>query len=188
MYSEAIKNPIEPLVPLLLRDKGLYDLEDYEGIEINGRRLFINKEGTIYCLSSENNYRLIPNIVNNKNKYSRVKCGGKYFYRHRIMGHTFLGLDLENPKTQIDHIDGNRENNNLNNLRIVNNQQNHFNRVNAKGYYYIKKTHKWCARIVLDRKQIHLGVFDNEKQARESYITAKLIYHKIHFCEKCSKT
>ena len=134
------------------------DFNDYEGIEINGRRLFINKEGNIYCLTNENNYKLIPNIVNKKNKYSRVKCGGKYFYRHRIMGYAFLGLDLKNSKTQIDHIDGNRENNNVSNLRIVSNQQNHFNRVNAKGYYYIEKNNKWCARIVLDSKQIYLSL------------------------------
>ena len=176
-HSEAIMNP--------------QGYDEYEGIEINGRRLFINKEGNIYCLSSvaiknplqglsnENNYRLIPNIVNKKNKYSRVKCGGKYFYRHRIMGYAFLGLDLLNPKTQIDHIDGNRENNNVSNLRIVSNQQNHFNRVNAKGYYYIEKNNKWCARIVLNSKQIYLGIFKTEKQAREAYITAKLIFHKI---------
>lgn len=79
----------------------------------------------------------------------------------------------------IDHIDGNRTNNNIDNLRVVTNQENCFN-TKAKGYSLDKRTNKWCSRIMLDGKHIHLGLFDNELDARQSYLEAKTKYHIIN--------
>ena len=45
------------------------------------------------------------------------------FRRHRIIGSAFLNLNINNLKTQVDHIDGNRLNNNIYNLRVDSNQQ-----------------------------------------------------------------
>ena len=38
---------------------------------------------------------------------------------------------------------------------------------------------KWKAQIRLDGKLKHLGYFVNEEDARNAYLNAKLIYHKI---------
>jgi hypothetical protein len=46
---------------------------------------------------------------------------------HRIIASAFLGLDIENRENLIDHIDGNRSNNKVSNLRIVTHTQNCMN-------------------------------------------------------------
>tara|TARA_R110000787_G_scaffold88827_1_gene188352 strand:+ start:925 stop:1401 length:477 start_codon:yes stop_codon:yes gene_type:complete len=86
-------------------------------------------------------------------------------------------LDSSIVNNSIDHIDGNRLNNNIENLRVVTNQENQFNRTGAKGYYWNKG--KWKADIRLNGKNKHLGLFDNEDDARNAYLEAKKIYHII---------
>lgn len=61
--------------------------------------------------------------------YAGVRIGvdGKQ-YIHRLMARAFLGPAPEG-KDLIDHIDHNRKNNALTNLRWVNNQENQYNRL-----------------------------------------------------------
>lgn len=154
-------------------------MEEFCGVVINGRRLVVNKNGDVYGLKADGEMRLIDNVANNKNRYSRIWCGNKMIFRHRIIAYTYLGLDLENQKQQIDHQDGNKLNNSLDNLRVVTHQQNQWNQTKAKGYYFNKASQKWKAQINLNNKNIYLGLFNTESEARVSYLTAKLIYHKI---------
>ena len=94
----------------------------------------------------------------------------------RIVGYAFLGLDIDNPKQQIDHIDRNRQNNNMNNLRIVSNQENSFNQT-AKGYS--KNGKRFQAQICFNNKRLNIGRFDTEEEARNAYLQAKEKYHII---------
>ena len=80
----------------------------------------------------------------------------------------------------IDHENGNRTDNRIENLRPVTHQQNQFNRKGVKGYSWHKLSQKWRAHIVVDNKQIHLGMFVNEDDARNAYIHAKHTYHIIN--------
>lgn len=155
-------------------------MDEMFGVVINGRRLVVCKNGDAYGLRKwSNEMYLIKNVANQSERYNHINCGSKMILRHRIMGYTFLGLDIDNPKDQIDHQDGNKLNNSLNNLRVVNHQQNQWNRTTAKGYYWVKKSKKWGAQIRLNGKYIYLGCYSTESEARNAYITAKLIYHKI---------
>lgn len=79
----------------------------------------------------------------------------------------------------IDHINGIKDDNRIDNLRSVTNQQNHFNRIKVKGYTFYKPTKKWKSYIKISGKLIHLGYFQTEEEARESYLKAKKIYHII---------
>lgn len=146
------------------------------GIQVLGRRFLVNEEGDVWGIKPNGNLKLIPNIASSKLGYNIIQCGKK-LYRHRLMAYTYLGLDIENSKLQVDHIDGNRLNNKLSNLRVVNQQQNNWNRTKVKGYRQIGK--KWVAKIYLNGKSICLGTYATEAEARISYITAKLIFHKI---------
>jgi hypothetical protein len=99
---------------------------------------------------------------------------GKCHYIHSLLGVCFLGCPLDK---SIDHIDRNRSNNNLSNLRVVTKQQNSFNRSNTKGYSWSKRAGKWIAYIRLDGKLRHLGYHTVEEDARAAYLAAKSILH-----------
>ena len=77
---------------------------------------------------------------------------------------------------QIDHIDRNPSNNNIENLRIVTQQENMWN-TKAKGCSWHKAAKKWQASICAHGKRQSLGLFDNEKDAHQAYLDAK---NKLH--------
>ena len=79
----------------------------------------------------------------------------------------------------IDHIDQNKLNNDITNLRVVTNQQNRFNVSGYKGVRFDKKTNTWQSRIMVHRKSKSLGYFKKEEDAHQAYLDAKEIYHII---------
>jgi hypothetical protein len=117
-----------------------------------------------------------------RNGYSMLKLTHGYKQKnykvHRLVAFAFLGLDLDNPKIIIDHINRNITDNCVSNLRQVTQQQNLFNK-NAKGYYWKKASQNWRALIGIDGKSIYLGSFDLEEDARQAYLNAKEKYHVI---------
>ena len=149
----------------------------YKIVLINGQKLVVFINGTIYRVTKTGNLKLVKNTANSDG-YNLIGCNGKLIRRHRILGYAFLNLNIDDVKQQIDHIDGKRINNQLNNLRVVNNQENQFNR-NALGYYFNKRLGKYQAQIQLDTNKIYLGLYTTEQDAREAYLKAKLIYHII---------
>jgi len=100
---------------------------------------------------------------------------GQILKAHRFGWYMFYG---KLPQNEIDHINGDRKDNRITNLRDVTHQQNNFNK-KAKGYYFHKHAKKFSADIRKDGKNIHLGYFDTEQQAHAAYLEAKKIYHKI---------
>ena len=157
---------------------------EYEIIELNGTRLLLFKTGKVYRWSKGGYWKYVPNTKNLNSGYNLIGVGQtdnnnlRLYLRHRLLAYAFLNLDIENTKIVIDHIDGNKLNNNINNLRIVNHQQNCFNRTNAKGYY-IMPNNKFKAIIGLNFRTIYLGIYNTEEEARQAYLQAKIIYHPI---------
>jgi hypothetical protein len=146
-------------------------------IELNGRKLRVYECGKIEMFYNSRLRELVGCIIKSSG-YCHVQINKKQYYKHRVIGFAFLGLNIDDPTQQIDHIDRVRNNNAVSNLRIVTNQQNQFN-TNFKGYSWNKKNKKWKANITVNSKHIHLGVFDNEEDARLAYIEAKEKYHVI---------
>jgi hypothetical protein len=118
-------------------------------------------------------------IISKKNKYIFIKIRlNKIIYQ--LYAHQFAYYSKYNKVVDyIDHIDGDRSNNKINNLREVTNQQNTFNRKEVKGYFFNSKIIKYEPRITLNNKQIYLGRFNTELEARNSYLEAKEKYHLI---------
>lgn len=80
---------------------------------------------------------------------------------------------------QMDHIDGNKTNNRIDNLREVTSQQNAFNRKfskntsGVKGVTWSKEKMKWVVQITVDRKCKHLGYYDDLKEAKAAAIAGR---------------
>lgn len=86
------------------------------------------------------------------------------------------------PPLMVDHINGDGLDNRKENLRVVSKSQNMMNRSiqknSSSGYKGVSKClGKWRAYIVVDRKQIHLGVFDEKINAAIAYNEAVVKYH-----------
>lgn len=150
----------------------IVDIPGYEGMYA------VDEMGNVYSLEYGKGRKLRPGI--NSVGYLTVKLfkdkKQKNFKVHRLVAKAFLSNYSE--ALQVDHIDQNRINNKLSNLRMVTNQENAFNN-NAKGYVWDKEKSKWKAYIRKDYKLKHLGYFDKEDDAREAYLAAKQIYHVI---------
>ena len=73
---------------------------------------------------------------------------------------------------QIDHINGIRTDNRIENLRLVTHQQNQCNRLNVKGYRPLKSG-RYQVTITEKGNRKYLGTFESEEEATEAYLQAK---------------
>ena len=165
-------------------------MEDYRIVNLHNNMLKVYRDGRIekYFIykygSKDGKYKkgdkklVEVGGLHKSTGYYRFELNTKTYYIHRVMGYAYLGLDIDDKTQVIDHIDRNRTNNNLINLRIVTQQQNTFNMSNIKGYYWEKERNKYRAQIKLNGKTIFLGHFKTEICARLAYLTAKNHYHK----------
>ncbi len=101
----------------------------------------------------------------------------KTHYIHQLVAREWVSNPEE--KRCVDHIDGNRANNNWENLRYATHAENSRNRKKHangssvyKGVYMCNRRHKWVASIHTNEGHKHLGYYSDEREAAESYNTA----------------
>jgi hypothetical protein len=115
-----------------------------------------------------------------KTGYIRAKILNKKYLAHRLAWFVVYG---QWPEGQIDHINGNRADNRIANLRVVDSSGNAQNRRakqknNQSGYFGVHASGgKWRAQIRIEKKLQHLGVFDTPELASEAYLSAKRSIH-----------
>jgi len=115
-----------------------------------------------------------------KNGYIVLSVDYKQYLAHRL---AWLYVYGENPKV-IDHINHDKTDNSIKNLRNVShsvNSKNYpsrrsINSSGARGVYWNKSSEKWVASIGVDYKQIHLGSFDSKLDAFNARIEAEKKY------------
>jgi hypothetical protein len=144
--------------------------------ELNGRKLRIYSCGKIESFN-RNNWRILsskPHIKKSGYKLIKNNINQKTYILSRVIYWAFNNFDIDNPTLFIDHINRDPTDNRLCNLRVVTHQENQFNKI-AKGY--TKHGNKYQASIRLNSKDIYLGRYDTEDEARQVYLQAKEKYH-----------
>lgn len=119
----------------------------------------------------------------NDEKYKHIKIDGKQYKAHRL---AWLYVYGQLPVKDIDHINRDRADNRIRNLREVSNQQNSWNqrvgKNNTSGYTgvtWYKRINKWGAYIKVNYKRIHLGFYSTPEEANAAYVRAKAEHHKF---------
>jgi hypothetical protein len=117
----------------------------------------------------------------NNSGYIHVQINKKKYLGHRLVWLYEFG---EFPIEFIDHVDGNRANNRLSNLREASNSQNMMNRkvntnskLKTKGVCFHKKLNKFQVACQKNGKRIFLGTFDNLVDAKNAYISFAMKAH-----------
>ena len=138
--------------------------------------------------------RVLKHVINNNGYYKVSLCSDGNIYQkliHKLIAESFI----TNPynKQFVDHINNNKLDNNVRNLRYVTNQENSMNSKlsskntsNYKGVYYRKDSKKWEAKIGNNGKLLHLGYFDNIDDAINARVKkAKELFGEfMNSCEK----
>ena len=108
----------------------------------------------------------IVNLTKDKKRYLKLL--------HRLLAETYI--PNANNLPFVDHVDRDKKNNSLSNLRWCTNQQNGMNRTKQnntsslyKGVCWHKQNKKWKSQIQIDGKRIHLGLFNSEEEASQAY-------------------
>lgn len=120
-----------------------------------------------------------------KKGYRLINIDGKSYKAHRL---AWLFVNGEWPPDLIDHINGNKPDNKIANLRLANVSQNGQNKVtilpgNKSGYlgvFWNKQQCKWQAQIKINGKAKHLGLFDDPEIGHQAYIAAKKELHPFY--------
>lgn len=115
------------------------------------------------------------------NGYIRIVFNKKRYLAHRLAWLYTYGYM---PKQQIDHINGNRSDNRICNLREANASQNQYNKKlnlnntsGVKGVVFDKETKKWRVRITVNKKIISLGYYDNLNDAKTVIENSRIQHH-----------
>ena len=123
--------------------------------------------------------RLAGRITNKG--YRVVNVRGKMYFAHRLAWLIECGRW---PAIELDHINGNRDDNRMENLRECTRSQNMAAQIGARsdsksgirGVVFHRATGKWLAAIGVNGKRRHLGVFAEREDARTAYRAAAVKY------------
>jgi hypothetical protein len=154
---------------------------------MNWNEIFEYKDGCLYLKEDRSNYFRkgfrSGSAHSSLKPYLRVKYDGKSYYVHRIIWEILNGPIPVG--MQIDHINGNKQDNRICNLRLASQAENQWNqsakknsKTGIKGVNWHKQRKKWVARISKNKKRYSLGYFDTLEEATNAYYEASLRLHK----------
>jgi hypothetical protein len=115
------------------------------------------------------------------NGYVQIEIEGKAYYAHRLVWKVHHGTD---PTSLIDHINGDRNDNRIENLREATASEStqsrctpRSNTSGVKGVYWAKQRGAWGVKITIGGVQHFLGYFDDKSEAAEVANTARSKFH-----------
>jgi len=96
----------------------MYEIPYLIGYYCDGHgNIFSTKKGYLKMLTPHAHYG------RSDSPYMRIKLGGKNRLVHRVLCSIKLGIELLSDE-HVNHLDGNTQNNNLDNLKVVTHQEN----------------------------------------------------------------
>ena len=118
----------------------------------------------------------------NAGGYIVISVNNKNYYAHRL---AWLFSHAQWPSGAIDHINGNKLDNRICNLRLCEAATNQQNILAAKsgnltgllGVTPCNESGRYMSSIMVDGRRIHLGRFDTPELAHAAYLGAKRIAH-----------
>lgn len=119
-------------------------------------------------------------IAMGSKRYERVSVDGKIQSLHRMI---YLWHHGCLPKT-LDHVDGDRANNKIENLREATQQQNCLNRKHHtnskspyKNVYWSEAANKWAVMVSVNKQRAYLGVYEDIELADLVAMEARDKFH-----------
>ena len=169
--------------------------DNYIHFELDNRKLKINKENPddIFMWKTQNGkYKMKKprwnqiKIQTKSRGYKELHIVPKKYKLHRVnyFAHNQdWNIHDSSPNNQIDHKKNKgdlpkNQYNNIENLRVVTNQENQWNR-NAKGFFWDKSRQKWKVQIKVNNKRIACKYCDTRELAHNTYQELKKIHHTI---------
>jgi hypothetical protein len=105
--------------------------------------------------------------------YISVSCKGRLYYAHKL---AWLYCYGEYPLSDVDHINGNRADNRISNLRLATRSQNVLNsdmksnnKSGYKGVSWDKAKRRWRVCCSVSGKNVHVGYFRDLVKASQAY-------------------
>jgi len=144
-------------------------------------KLFEYRDGNLYwkeCIGKRVKIGALAGWTDTE--YKKVRIKNKPYAIHRIIFMMKHGYVPE----QVDHIDGNKFNNCIENLRPANNSTNQQNvgiqknnKSGIKGVCWHKASNKWVVQLGINGKPKHFGCYFDKEVAK---FVAETMRHKYH--------
>lgn len=145
------------------------------------------ENGVLYWLERRNGVK--PDLIAGKiTKNGYVSIGANWIkaYAHRIVW--FMHYGEIQKGFDIDHINHDRTDNRIENLRLVSRSENLKNKGKVlsssgeMGVYWNERAKKWEAALNVNGKKKYLGLFDTVDDARNARVKADRVYgyHENH--------
>lgn len=140
------------------------------------KSLFDYHEGLLFWRERDKfeNRDEVAGYTHKESGYVHVTWKGQTWKVHRLIWIWHHG-DIPEDLT-LDHINRVRNDNRIENLRLVTHSDNQVNKASAgvKGISYHKRDNRWQASIKVDNKRVHLGYFKTPEEAHAAFLKAEL--------------
>lgn len=163
------------------------DIKQVDGLALRARALelfeYDRNAGTFRYKSTSGKAMSgdVAGTTKSRKGYRSIRIDGHSYRAHRLVW--IMHYD-EWPLVWVDHINGDRDDNRIDNLRLATPAQSSGNMVKKvsaskvlKGASYRPQTGRWRSSIKIGGRNTHLGIFDTEQEAHEAYRDASLRIH-----------
>lgn len=113
-----------------------------------------------------------PTGTQDRHGYWLVSYKKVRYMAHRVV--YFIATGDDPGEYEIDHIDRNKSNNHITNLRLCTRQENVINTARKCNGVQQLPNGRYRARVSINNKRVHLGVFNTYQDAETAYKLSKL--------------